>query len=103
MASPNLKIHLSSRPRQRGSHKSSKIRELDSGQIVSVFSVEGTVTLELAFSATLDAVPSPPDRTRYHRLLTLKDAYKTIAGFSANTQKIHYDTSQITISTISPF
>ena len=35
------------------------------GQIVFVFSVEGTVTLELAFSATIDAVPNPPYRARY--------------------------------------
>ena len=54
--------------------KSSKIRELDRGQIVFVFSVEGIVTLELAFSATLDAVPSPPYRACYHSLLRLKDA-----------------------------
>ena len=32
-------------------------RELDLGQIVFVFSVEEIVTLELAFSATLDALP----------------------------------------------
>ena len=59
MASPNLKIPVSNRPRKRGSHKSNKIRELDRGQIafVNVFNVEGIVTLELAFSATLDTVP----------------------------------------------
>ena len=57
MASPILKRHLSSRPRQRGSSEPSKIRELYKGQIVFVFSVEGIVTLELAFLATLDAVP----------------------------------------------
>ena len=50
---------LVNRPRQRGSYESSKIRELNRGQIGFVFSVEGIVTLELAFSATLDAVPSP--------------------------------------------
>ena len=75
MASPNLKRHLFSRPRQRGSHESNKIRELDRGQIVFVFSVEGIVTLELALSATLDAVPSPIIRACYHSLLRLKDAY----------------------------
>ena len=74
MASPNLKRPLSSRPRQRGSLETRKIRELDRGQIVFVFSVEGTVTLKLAFFATLDAVPSPPYRARYHNLLRLKDA-----------------------------
>ena len=35
----------------------SKIWELDRGPIAFVFSVEGIVSLELAFSATLDAVP----------------------------------------------
>ena len=74
MASPNLKRPSPSRLRQRGSHESSKIRELDGVQIVFVFSVEGIVTLELAFSATLDAVPTPPYRARYHSLLRLKDA-----------------------------
>ena len=74
MVSPNLKRLLSSSPRQRGSTGSSKIRELDRGQIVFVFSVEGIITLELAFSATLDAVPSPPYRARYHSLSRLKDA-----------------------------
>ena len=59
MVSPNFKRPLSSRLRQRGSHESSKMRELDKGQIVFVFSVEGIVTLELAFSATLDVVPRP--------------------------------------------
>ena len=54
--------------------ESSKIRELDGVQIVFVFSVEGIVTLELAFSATLDAVPSPPHRAHYHSLPRLKDA-----------------------------
>ena len=39
------------------------------------FSVEGIVTLELASSATLDAVPSPPYTACYHSLLRLKDAY----------------------------
>ena len=58
MASPNLKRPLSSRPRQRGSPETSKIRELDREQIVFVFSVEGIVTLKLAFSAILDAVPN---------------------------------------------
>ena len=38
-----------------------------------VFSVEGIVTLELAFSATLDAVPSSLFRARHHSLLRLKD------------------------------
>ena len=56
---------LSSRLRQRGNHESSKIRELDRGQIVFFFSVEGMVTLELAFLATRDAVPSPPYRACY--------------------------------------
>ena len=74
MASPNLNRPLSSRPRQRGSPGSSKIRELDRGQIVFVFSKEGIVTLELAFSATLDAVPSPRYRAHYHSYSRLKDA-----------------------------
>ena len=74
MASPNLKRHLFSRLRQRGCPKMSNIRELDRGQIVFVFSVEGIVTLELAFSSTLDAVPSPPFRARYLSLSRLKDA-----------------------------
>ena len=56
MVSPILKRPLSSRPRQKGSHESSKIRELDRGQIVFVLIVEGMVTLELAFSATLNGV-----------------------------------------------
>ena len=34
----------------------------------------GIVTLKLAFSATLDTVPSPPYRARYHSLSRLKDA-----------------------------
>ena len=75
MASPNLKRNLFSRPRQRGSPGSSKIRELNRGQIVFVFSVKGIVTLELAFSATLDAFPRPLFRARYHSLSRLKDAY----------------------------
>ena len=75
MASPNLKRHLFSRLRQIGSPGTSKIRELEKGQIVFVFSVEGTVTLELAFSATLDAVPRPLFRAHYHSLLRLQDAY----------------------------
>ena len=50
--------------RQRGSHKSSKIREPDREQIVFVFSVEGIVTLEWAFSATLDVIPRPLFRAR---------------------------------------
>ena len=74
MASPILTRPLSSRPRQRGSPKTSKIRELDRGQIVFVFNVEGIVTLELAFSATLDAVPRPLFRAHYHSLSRLKDA-----------------------------
>ena len=32
------------------------------------------VTLEMAFSTTLDAFPSPPCRARDHRLSRLKDA-----------------------------
>ena len=75
MASPILKRHLSSRPRQRSSPETSKTRELDRGQIVFVFSVEGTVPLELASSATLNAVPRPPYRARYHSFSRLKDAY----------------------------
>ena len=70
-----LEGHLSSRPRQRRSPKTSKIRELDRGQTVFVLSVEGIVTLELAFSATLDAVPRPLFRACCHSLLRLKDAY----------------------------
>ena len=54
--------------------ETSKIRKLDRGQILFVFSVEGIVTLELAFSATLDTVPNPPYRARYHSLSRLKDA-----------------------------
>ena len=50
--------------------------ELDRGQIGFVFSVEGVVTLELAFSATLDAVPRPLFSAHYHSLLRLKDAYR---------------------------
>ena len=34
----------------------------------------GIVTLEVAFSTTLDAVPSPPYRAHYHSLSILKDA-----------------------------
>ena len=75
MASLNLKRPLSSRPRQRGSPESSKIKELDRVEIVFVFSMEGIVTLELAFSATLDAVPRPPYRAHHHSLSRLKDAY----------------------------
>ena len=71
MASPILKSHLFSRLRQRGSPKTSKTRE----QIVFVLSVEGIVTLKLAFSATLDAVLRPLFRARYHSLSRLKDAY----------------------------
>ena len=74
MASPNLKRPLSSRPRQRGSPETSKIMELDRGQTVFVFSVEGMVTLKLSSSATLDAVPRPPYRARDPRLLRLKEA-----------------------------
>ena len=44
------------------------------GKIVFVFSVEGIVTIELAFSATLDAVPSPPYRAHYHSISILEDA-----------------------------
>ena len=75
MASPNLKRHLFSRPKRRGSHETSKIRELDRGQIVFVLCVEGIVTLKLAASATLDAVPRPLFRAHYHILLRLKDTY----------------------------
>ena len=42
--------------------RNGKLRELDKGQIVFVFSVEGMVTPKLALSATLDAVPRPPFR-----------------------------------------
>ena len=45
------------------------------GQDVFAFSVEGIVTLELASSATLKVVPSPPYRARHHSLSRLKDAY----------------------------
>ena len=75
MVSPNLKRLLYSRPRQRGSPKTSKTRELDRGQIIFVFNVEEIVTLELAFSATQDTVPRPSYRARYHSLSRLKDAY----------------------------
>ena len=74
MASPNLKRHLFSRPRQRGNPETSKARELDRGQIVFDFSLERIVTLKLAFSATLDTVPSG-NRARYHSLSRLKGAY----------------------------
>ena len=59
---------------QHNSPEASKIRELDMGQIVFVLSVERMVTLELAFSATLDAVPRPLFRARHHSLSRLKDA-----------------------------
>ena len=59
MASPNLKRHLFNRLRQRGSPETSKTRELEMGQIIFVLSVEGIVTLKLAFLATLDVVPRP--------------------------------------------
>ena len=62
--------------RQRGSPETSKTRELDRGQIAFVFSVEGTVTLQLAFSATLDVVPRPLLRACYHSLSRLKDVYR---------------------------
>ena len=78
MASPNLKRHLYSRPRQRGHPESSKIRALDRGQIVFVFNVEEIVTLELAFSTTQDAVPRPVFRACCHSLLRLRDAYTYI-------------------------
>ena len=74
MASPILKRHLSSTQRQRGSPETSKIRNLDRGQIIFVFSVQVIVTLEVAFSATLDAVPSPLFRAHYHSLSRLNDA-----------------------------
>ena len=77
MASPNLKRPLFSR--QRGSPETSKIRELDRGQIGFICSMEGMVTLELAFSATLDAVARPPFRARYHHLSRLKDALFSLA------------------------
>ena len=70
-----MKRYLYSRPRQRSSSKTSKIRELGRGQIVFVLIEEGIVTLELAFSATLDVVPRPLFRTHYHSLSRLKDAY----------------------------
>ena len=54
---PQFEETLVSRLRQRGSPETSQIRELDRGNIAFVFSVEGIVTLELAFSATLDIVP----------------------------------------------
>ena len=60
--------------RERGSPETSKIRELDRGQIVFVFSVEGIVTFELAYSTTLDAVPVPLFRAHNHSLFKLKDA-----------------------------
>ena len=75
MASPNLKRFLSSRPRQRGSHESSKIRELDREQTVFVIHIEEIVTLKLAFSATQDAIPRPLFRARYCSLSRLKGAY----------------------------
>ena len=75
MVSCILKRHLSSRLRQRGSLETRKIRELDRGQIVFFFSEEGIVTLKLVFSATLDAVPRPLFKARYHSLSRLKDAY----------------------------
>ena len=54
--------------------QSSKIRKLDRGQSVFVFSVKGIVTLVLAFSAALYTVPRPLIRAHYHSLLRLKDA-----------------------------
>ena len=54
--------------------ESSKIRELDRGQAIFVFIVEGFVTLELTSSATLDTVPSPPYRARHPSVSRLKDA-----------------------------
>ena len=61
-------------PRQRGRPETNKTREVDRGQIAFVSSVEGMVTLELAFSATLDVVPSPLFRACCHSLSRLKDA-----------------------------
>ena len=90
MASPNLRRHLYSRPRQRGSPKTSKIRELDRGQIKFVFSVEGIVTLELAFSATPDAVPRSLYRARYHSLSRLKDAYITDSHVPSALNSSHF-------------
>ena len=55
------------------------MRELDRGQIV--FSVEGMVTLVLAFSATLDSVPRTLFRAHYHSLSRLKNAYGQIDSF----------------------
>ena len=57
------------------------MRELDRGQIVFAFGVEEIVTLKLAFSATLDAVPSPPYSALYHSLSRLKDAYIKVKNF----------------------
>ena len=74
MSSRILKRHLSSRSRKSGSPETSKTRELGRVHIVFVFRVEGIVTLELAFSARLDAVPSPLFRAYYHSLSRLKDA-----------------------------
>ena len=72
-----MKRPLPSRLRQRGSPETSKIRELDRGQIVFVFSVKGIISLDLASSVILVTVPSPLFRVRYHSLSRLKDAYKT--------------------------
>ena len=50
---------------------SRKQQNLERGQIVFVFSMERIVILKLAFSATLDAVSSPPCRARYNSLSRL--------------------------------
>ena len=44
------------------------------GQQTDCVCVGGIVTLELAFSATLDGVPRTPYTARYHSLSRLKDA-----------------------------
>ena len=42
--------------------------------------MEGMVTLKLAFSATLDAIPRPLFKAHDHRLSRLKDAYTHLKG-----------------------
>ena len=56
--------------------RNQQIQGAGQGQIVFVFSVEGIVTLELAFSATLDVAPRPLFRAHYHSLSRLKDTYR---------------------------
>ena len=68
---------------QAEAKRQSQNQRADRGQIVFVFSVEGIVTLELAFSATLDVVPRPLFRARYHSLSRLKDAYYYYCGIMA--------------------